>query len=381
MKITMSLPDLNEALAIVGRAVALKGVKPILANVLLLASENEVKIAGTDLEIMVTSKIPAKVEKSGQCTIPAKIFLENVGSLYSASGEKEVVLSQLDGTENQIEISAGRGKFNLQIQGIEDFPPLPVVENQDIPSFEIDSELLKKPLQQVAIAMGMEEANVTQKSICFAFQDESIKFTATDIHRLAISKVDKIQFPKEFQKNFLVPSRSIPEILKILDHGDKIRISLLNEQLLFISKKFNLLTRLYDGRYPDFNRVIPKNINSKIKLKSHDLLMALRVVSPIAKLNAGMFFLDTKTNETRIWSNSLHEGTTEMCISSELEGDPIEIAFNVKYVTDFLSVIDSENVLIELITPGFPGLFKPENTETDYKYVIMPMREKKNEED
>ncbi|MBF0407932.1 MAG: DNA polymerase III subunit beta [Candidatus Riflebacteria bacterium] len=374
MKFVLNLSELNDALSIVGRATGNK-VKAILSNVLLIAADNEVRLAGTNLEVMITSRIRAEVETSGQCTIPEKIFHEVVSALNSSSPQSIVTVTQIDG--NQIELATGRTKTSLPIQGIEDFPPLPVIEIDKIPSFTIESCQIKKPLQQVSIAMGSEEGNITQRCVCFSFSEGRIKFTSTDIHRLALAYSEKLEYPPEMEKSFLIPAKSIPEILKILDDGKNVRIALMGDQLIFSSDRFFLLTLLYDGKYPDFTRAIPKNINSQLKIKTHELQNGLKTIAPVARLNAGMFYFDIGENETRIWTNAAGEGTIECFVPSELTGEKLQIGFNIKFVTDFLNVADSEDILLKLVTPSFPGLFTPFESSTDYQYIIMPMSVKK----
>ncbi|MBF0500826.1 MAG: DNA polymerase III subunit beta [Candidatus Riflebacteria bacterium] len=373
MKFQLELKALSDALAVVGRAVAGKGIRPVLANVMCVAIPGELKLVGTDNEIMATSRLVANVEVPGQCTIPAKLLIEVVSSLPVESGAEKVNFSQLEGHDNQIELATGRGKFILQVQGTEEFPPLPVMEGAEFPKFSLTNEELKTALKEVSIAMGTEEANVTQRCVCFSFVEGKLRLVATDSRRLAVGWLPTVKYPPEFEKNFLVPTRAIPELLKILEDGDSIEVGLFKEQLMFTTKRFQMLTRLYEGKFPDYNRIMPKDTTRILTIRTKDLLQAIKAVAPIARSAAMMVHFDVGANETRIWSESPEEGNSEVYISTQFKGEPINIAFNGKYIQDFLGVVGSDELVIEMTTPAFPGLFRPLKSDSDYKCVIMPM--------
>lgn len=376
MKFQIPLQSLATNLGVVGRAVAGKGVRPILANVLLVAAPGEIRLVGTDLEIMAISKLAAEVEIPGQCTIPAKLFQEVVAALPAISDSDSAKFVQTgdgDGLASQIELSTGRGKYHLQVQGVEEYPPVPVFEGETFPRFELPSENLRALLKQVQIAIGSEESNPVQKSVCFSFCEGGLRLVATDSRRLAVGHLPEVKYPPEFEKNFLVPGRAVVEILKLLEDGDKISIGLFNEQLLFISPNYHLLTRLYEGKFPDYNRVLPKESTRVLTLKSKELTQALKAVNPIARYTSGMVHLDVGPNETRVWAEAREEGASEYFLSTSLKGEPINVAFNGKFVQDFLNVVDSEEMMIEMTTPSYPGLFRPGLSVSDFKCVIMPM--------
>ncbi|MFZ2959841.1 MAG: DNA polymerase III subunit beta [Candidatus Ozemobacteraceae bacterium] len=373
MKFQVALKALSEALSVVGRAVAGKGVRPVLANILFIVVPGELRLVGTDMEIMVTSCLVADVDMIGQCTIPAKLLLEIVAGLPTDSKDEKVRFSQLEGNENQIELATGRGKFHLQIQGTEEFPPLPVLEGESYPKFTLTPAELKTALKEVSIAMGTEEANPTQRCVCFTFTEGLLRLVATDSRRLTVGRMQGVKYPTEFEKNFLVPTRAIPEILKLLDDGETIEIGLFHEQLMFVTRNFQMLTRLYEGRFPDYTRILPRDTSRELTINTKELGQAIKAVSPIARASSMMVHFDVGPNETRLWAESQEEGTSECYISTKLKGEPIAIAFNGKYIQDFLSVVEQEEIIIEMTTPAFPGLFRPSTSEYDFKCVIMPM--------
>lgn len=380
MRFHIGTKELSEAIGLAGNAVAVKGIKPILANLLVVANEQNIRFVGTDLEIMFIANVPAQVESEGYFTIPAKLLQDVISSMPTALEGTNLVTFEFEADESegmppsQVRISSGRNNFFLQIQGIEDFPPVPVLENEGIPTFTLKTKNFGKSIKEAAIAMSSEDGNPVQRGLCLDFNDEQRPVViATDSKRLAVTAVEDFQVPEEFRQTFIVPSRAIGELQKLVDANEEIQLSLYKEQLVFNAGNFILISRLVNGRFPDHNRVVPKDPSRKLKIKRKDFTQALKSVMPIARNNDGLVNMEISQNETRIWSFSKEQGSVEFFVSSELEGDAIHIAFNLKYLQDFLGVIIDEEVLLEMTTPMYPGLFKPGNPESSYQYVVMPM--------
>lgn len=373
MRFRTELKNLLEAVGIVSRAVAAKGVKPILANLLITAHDRELRFVGTDQEIMMISTIEADVENEGHFTIPARLLQEILACLPGEDNPQ--VTFELDNDlANEIVISSGRNRFNLQIQGIDEFPPVPVLEGSDIPYFVISSAPFAKALKEAAIAVALEDGNPVQKSICFDFANHGRPMMAsTDSKRLAATVVSELDVPELFRRSYIVPSRAVSELHKLLENNETINFGTYKEQLVFSTPQFQLISRLVDGKFPDYNRVLPKESSRTLKIGRRDLSQALKAVAPIARNSSGLVHFDVANNETRVWSDAKEQGKAEMFISTELSGEPINIAFNVKFMQDFLGAIIDEEVYLEMTTPSYPGLLRPVNPESEFKYVLMPM--------
>ncbi len=373
MKFRLDLKSLTEAIGVTAHATAARGVKAILANLLITINNNKLRFIGTDQEIMMICKAPAEVMSEGHFTIPAKL-LQEIVSCIPGDEQPRVTFELASDDSPEVEIFSGRNRFNLAIQGIDDFPPVPVFEDEQMESFSMPSAGFIKALKEAAIAVSTEEGNPVQRSICIDFSNpERPVLVATDSKRLAVTRIENLQVPPSFHRSFIVPSRAIPELQKILDASENVEVSIYNGQLVFSSPNFQLITRLVDGRFPDYNRVLPKESSRALKINRKELAQALKAVGPIARNRNGLVNLDIGTNETKIWSESKEQGKAEIYISSELQGDPINIAFNVKFIQDFINVIADEQVILEMTTPSYPGLLKPGNLEADFKYVLMPM--------
>ena len=373
MRFQLPLKTLTETVAMVSKAVAAKGIKPILANLLITAQDNQLRFVGTDLEVMMISTIEAEIEENGSFTIPAKLIQEIITSI--PADENTVTRFELtDADAGEITIISGRSKYTLQIQSIEDFPPVPVVDEEGLPTFQAPGDAMARALKEAGVAMSIEEGNPVQKSICIDFSNQDRPVMAsTDSKRLAVTRIQNIQVPEIFRRVFIVPSRAVSELQKLFESNEQITIGLYKEQLVFSSPQFQLITRLVEGRFPDYNRVLPKESSRILKLKRKELTQSLKAVVPIARNISGLVHFDVSANETKIWSDAKEQGKAESFLQSELNGEPINIAFNVKFLQDFLNVLDDEEVVIEMTTPSYPGMMRPGNPESEFKYVVMPM--------
>ena len=373
MKFRIDKKTLHDAINIVSRAVAAKTSRPVLLNLLMTAHDNTLRFVGTDLEIMMISTQAAEIEEQGHFTIPAKLIQEIVASIPDEDEGR--VLFELDNEDTrEVTITCGRSRFYLQVQPADDFPPIPVIDSEEFVSFDINSAILRQGLKEAGVAMNTEDGNPVQKSVCLDFAATGMPTLAsTDSKRLAVTSLHGIEVPAALKKTLIVPSRAVPELIKLLDANDSIRIGLYKEQLVMCSEHFQLLTRLVDGKFPDYNRVLPKESSRSLKIDRKDFTQALKAVAPIARANSDLVNFDVGPNETRIWAKAAEKGTAEMFINSELTGEPINISFNINFVLDFVNNITDAQVILDMTTPNYPGLLKTGNPESEFKYVIMPM--------
>jgi DNA polymerase-3 subunit beta len=373
MKFQLDLKKLSEAIGAAGHAVAVRGVRPALANLLITANDSDLRIVGTDLEIMVICSVEAQIEEPGFFTIPAKLLQEIISCIPSETGAN--VNFDLDADQgSEVSITSGRNRFRLQVQGAEDFPPVPVLGNEEVSFFSMQSENFLKSLKEASIAIGSAEGNPVQRSVCIDLSDASRPvLVSTDSKRLAVTRIENIEVPENFRNAYIVPARAVPELQKLLETVESINIGLYKGQLVFKTTENQLITRLIDGRFPDYNRVLPKESSRKLIISRKDLAQAIKAVQPIARNRSDMVALEISENETRVWSETREQGKAEIFVPSELQGEKIDIAFNYKFLQDFINVIIDEQVVLEMTTPGYPGLLKPANPESDFQYVLMPM--------
>ena len=319
------------------------------------------------------SNVDAEIEESGSFTLPAKLLQEILGSVTVESGTK-AIFELVNSESGEMEINIDRNKFNIQIQGTDGFPPVPALVGDDVQIFDIKCEGFAAALKEASVAMSSDEGNPVHKGICVDFSNaEKPVMVSTDSKRLAVTTVRDIEIPEVLRHTFVVPSKAVVEIQKLLDSNESIKFGLYKEQLLFSSEKFQFITRLVEGRFPDYNRVVPKDTAHTIKMNRKGLQQALKTVGPIARLVNNLVHFDVSANETKIWADAKESGRAESFVPSELEGETIQIGFNAKFIGDFLNVLEDEQVIIQLTTPQYPGLLRPGNPDSEFKYVVMPM--------
>ena len=373
MKFSLDFKNISDAVNTSSKAVDTKGAQPILSNLLITANEGSVRFVGTDQEIMMISTAEANIEEGGQFTIPAKL-LQEILSSFTAEGSEKVNFEMLNSETGETEVSCGRSKFNIQIQGVDGFPPVPVIGGEETQLYETKCEGFGRALKEASVAVSSEDGNPVQKAICFDFTDgEKPMMASTDNKRLAATAVRELAVPETMRQIYIVPSRAISELRKLLDSNENIKFGLYKNQLLFATEKFQLITRLVEGRFPDYKRVLPHEMKRSVKMDKKALAKSLKAVNPMARYVENLVHFEINANETKIWADAKEQGRAESFVSSELTGEPISIAFNSKYVSDFINVLDDEEVVIEMTTANYPGLLRPGNLDSEFKYVVMPM--------
>ncbi len=372
-KFTIEFKTLTDAVNTVSKAVATKGAIPVLSNLLITAADGKIRFVGTDQEIMMISNMEANTEENLNFTIPAKLIQEILSSV-TAENTDLVEFELIDEERGEMELRCGRSKFTIQIQGTEDFPPVPVLGGEDTLLFDAKCEGWSRALKEASLAILQEEGNPVQKSICFDFSDGANPMLAsTDNKRLCATMVKDFQIPENMKQIYIVPARAIPEVQKLMENNETIKFGLYKNQFLFSNEKFQLITRLVEGRFPEYKRVLPKESTRFVKVGKKALAQGIKAVNPIARNSNNLVNFSISANEIKLWADAKEQGRAESFVPAELNGEPLSIAFNAKFVTDFINVIEDEEIVIELTTANYPGLFKPANLDSEFKYVVMPM--------
>ena len=373
MKFRLEYKTLSDCIGSVSRAVATKTANPALGNIHITVSENKVRFVGSDQTIMMISTVPAEVEAGGVFTVPAKKIQELITNM-SADNSSLVTLEIQEETNGVMSISCERLHYDIPVQGVEEYPPVPVIE-EITNSVTLEKEPFLKAIKEASIAMNVDSqtSGDIQKGICFDCVDESAMMISTDSKRLAITKVVGLSMPEELRKQFVIPDRAIPEIIKLFDSSDEVKLAIYGTQLLFSNSKDQFITRLLEGKFPEYKRIIPKDSNRTLKIARKDLTKAFKRLAPIARDINGQILFDVSAIETKIWADARDKGKAEDFIPSVLEGDPINTSYNIKFLQDFVNVIEDEEVIIEMTSPGYPGVMRVGNPESEFRYIVMPM--------
>lgn len=356
------------------RIIKYNSTLPILNNFLLSTDKGMLKISSTDLEIGFTSLISSKIIKDGSITVPAQLLSQFVNNLPNKNINLEVINSKLNLTCDNI---------NASINGLnaEDFPIIPKVKNDSV--LIIKSKILKESLESVINSSATSNNRMEISSIYIRFSPDQIKFIATDSFRLAhktlfISHKDlkeKIKMNFEKLKNIILPLRTAGEILRILgDQDGDVRVVIDQNQILFDFNNINLISRLIEGNYPDYEAIIPKSFETQCFINKNDLEEAIKLAGCFSsKLNDVKIKTNSEKSQLLVSSSNSDYGNHEAIINSEVKGKNIDIVFNWRYVLDGLKNINSDELVLEFNSDQRPAVIKPVNN-SDFFYILMPIR-------
>lgn len=362
MKFELDKSELLNAVTIAAKATAQKGVKPILANILIEAENDKIRLVATDMEAMSIIEIPADVTACGKIAAPAKLLQELLSSLPGDSLFPVEVTA--DEKTDELCFSMGKSKFSIRGLDAMDFPPVPSI---DTPFTPINGTAFAKALKQGCIAAAIDDGNPVQKAVYLDFV--AMKIASTDSKRLIIRDAADLVVPEEMKKGYIVPIKAVNEIAAMFMGAEDAQIATYKEQLVFKRGNVTYITRLVDGRYAAYERVLPKESKITATFYKKELGQALKSLAPIARNNSMIVRFAITANEINLSSDGKENGKAETSIACESNGE-LEIAFNLKYLQDFLGVVDVEKIKLELTTASYPGLMSDGES---LHYVIMPL--------
>lgn len=367
MKFSCLSENLAKGLSIVSKAVSSKGSLPVLSHVLLKTEDGKVKLAATDLETGVVTWVGAKVEEEGAVTVPARLLSELVANLppgkIEISAEKQTLV-----------LTAPHADSRLSGLAAEEFPPLPEVGGKT--AFSLDPKNFPSAVSQVVFAAAADESRPILTGVLVKGSGKDLSLVGVDGFRLAERK---LELSEELAKDLsmVIPSRALAEVARLAAHQENpVRVVLLpkENQVLFELEGSRITSRLLEGQFPDYEKIIPPSFNTQAKLLTEEFLKAVRLASIFARDSASIVRLHLDAEGPLVLSATtaeVGEGKTE--VEAQIEGEPLEIAFNSKYLTDVLSNLASEEVIFEASGPLNPGVIKPSPT-TNYLHLIMPVR-------
>jgi DNA polymerase-3 subunit beta len=369
MELVVKKNDLLRELQLFQGIVERKNTIPILANVLMEAKGNEIRMLATDLEVGLRSRCDAAVEKAGSLTLPAKKLYEIVKALP----ETDVRIAE---DKNGVKVAADRFDSRMQTLPREDFPAVP--EASGAVSATLPRAALKEMVAKTQFAITGEDTRYFLNGALFILQPSSMSLVATDGHRLALVTVER---PKSTAKTpedvrAILPRKTLWELGRLLGEGDgDIRYERGENHLFFDIGGRILISRMIDGQFPAYERVIPKGNTKRIEFERERLTNAVRRVALLSneRSRAVKFLLDK--GKVEVASSSPEFGEAKETLLVDYNDASMQICFNAQYVTDFLGAVDSDHVALELKDEVSQAVMRPIGTEGyEYTYVIMPMR-------
>ena len=370
MELVVTKNDLLRELQLFQGIVERKNTIPILANVLMEAKGNEIRILATDLEVGLRSRCAAAVEKSGSLTLPAKKLYEIVKALP----EGDVRITE---DKNGVKVAADRFESRLQTLPKEDFPAVP--DASGTISAILPRAAVREMVAKTQFAITGEDTRYFLNGALFILQPGTMSLVATDGHRLALVNVDrpKAEGAKETEDiRAILPRKTLWELGKLLTNGDgDISYERGENHLFFEVGDRMLISRMIDGQFPAFERVIPKGNNQRVEFERERLTNAVKRVALLSNERSRAVKFQLDKGKVEVTSSSPEFGEAREVLPVDYSDGSMQICFNAQYVMDFLGAVDTDNVALELKDEVSQAVMKPVGTVGyDYTYVIMPMR-------
>jgi len=368
MELVVRKTDLLRELQLFQGIVERKNTIPILANVLIEATDGEVKMLATDLEVGLRSRCDATVTKRGTLTLPAKKLYEIVKALP----ETDV---RIESDKSGVKVAADRFDSRMQTLPREDFPSLP--EATGAVSATLPRDVLKQMVGKTQFAITGEDTRYFLNGALFILRGDSMKLVSTDGHRLALVSVPRqADGGSEDEVRVILPRKTLLELGRLLSEGDGDILYERGENHLFFNIGGRLLiSRMIDGQFPAFERVIPKSNDKRVEFDRDRLTSAVRRVALLSNERSRAVKFTMDGGKVEIASSSPEFGEAKEVLMVDYTDAPVTICFNAQYVLDFLGVVETDSVALEFKDEMSQAVMKPIGAEGyDYTYVIMPMR-------
>jgi DNA polymerase-3 subunit beta len=376
MRTVCNTETFGKKLALVSRGVSSRSTIQLLGGILLEASGEVVRLAATDMEISVQTSSPAEVEEEGRVVIPARIFNDIVRSLPGGRFSLEH-----DSSAGTVRLAAGENEYRIRTYAADDFPQLPGFEAES--AFKMSGELLVETVEKVARSYSRDETRPVLTGILISFEDSRVRMVTTDSYRLSIKETELATTAFEGSREAIIPARAMQEVSRIFssEGEEEVEVALGQNQALFRIGDVLFGTRLIDGNFPEYRRLLPTTFEREISVSREDLIGTLRRVN---------LFAQRQTPPVPV-SLSFSEGSVEVIVRNGEIGEAHErlpatsedeflISFNPGYLLDGVSAIDTEKVVFRFNEALKPGLIVPSaanggSEEPDFLYLIMPMRD------
>jgi len=370
MKISIDRNSLLNTLSHVQNIVEKRNTIPILSNILIVAKTNNFVLSATDMDLSITESITCSVIEDGSVTTPAQTLYDIVRKTPEGS---EIELISNDG--NKLSVRSGKSKFSLSCLPKDDFPK---IDNSTLDNeISLSSKILKEIIDKTRFAISNEETRYYLNGIYFHIIKQEgqniLKSVATDGHRLA-----------KFETNFsdqnlaisgiIIPKKTINEVRKLIDETEEdIKVFLNESKIVFFINNIIITSKLIDGSFPDYEKVIPKNNDKTMLVKTSLIYEAVDRVSTVSSEKSKSVKLSIMNNLVSLSSNSAETGSGAEDIEVNYSGEKIEIGYNAKYLLEILNQIQGDNVNFRLFDSSSPSIIEdPKDTST--LYILMPMR-------
>lgn len=365
MRFVCEKKTLQEGISLVQKAINSQNTLPVLGNILIRAEEQNLYLSATNLEIAISTSFEAQITAEGSITVPARLFSNYISLLKD--GEVEIALESGD----TLSIKSSDSQTNIKGLSAEEFPEIPEVVKEY--SFFIPAETLKEGIEQTVFSCSASSTRPVLSGVLFWVNGQELRLVGTDSYRLGEKK---IILPEEIaNEKYIVPARTFQELSRMLGKdSDAVEVILSKNQILFRVGTSEISSRLIEGNFPDYERIIPKTERGVSSISRGDFILAVK--------RAGIFAREIDNNNVRVsvepehFSIATEEteiGSGSTNIDAKLEGEGVLMALNAQYLLDALQVISTENIIIKTGDALAPVKISAENDDS-FVHIIMPLK-------
>ncbi|MDP2327810.1 MAG: DNA polymerase III subunit beta [Dehalococcoidia bacterium] len=373
MRLSCQQEDLHRGLSAVSRAIPARSTLPITQHVLLEAEGDSITLSATDAEtIAITYRITASIDEPGSITMPSRLLADFVGTL-----PHELINMTLAERSRQVSLSCARNTASIGGMDPDDFPPIPSVQGAD--AINIDAARLRAAIAQTVFAAATDDSRPVLTGVHFQFKDGTLRLAAADGFRLS---VHTMEIDSQVDRAAIVPARALGELGRLLVEASEgqvaITFNLAGTQVQFDVGHARLIANLIQGSFPNYDQLIPANYNTRTEVAVAEFMRETRIASIFARDGSGIVRIIGTPGEGStpgrlvITARADEVGDNEGIMDALVEGAESKIAFNGRYLTDVLNVIDTDRVAIETTSPSSPGVLRPVGNDR-FVHVVMPM--------
>ncbi len=366
MKLSLLSENINKKLPFISHAVSSRSQLTSLLNFLIIAKEKELYISATDLEIGIIGKIPANIEEEGEITVPARTLLELLGNI--PSGKIEIYTK-----DESVFIETPKTKMQLQTQSVKDFPQLYEKKGAEVMRF--DKKWLDKELKKVVFAASLDSSRPALSGVLIGERGKDRVIVATDGYRLSFKTLSgRVGKGEGESEPVIVPSRILRELMSLKEEGEiRVFISAENNQVIFSQGDTEIVGRLIEAKFPEYEKIIPSDFSIKATFSRAEMQSAAKTCWVFARETSGIIKLAIGKEKITVSSSTPSVGHGSVEVEAKVEGEENEIAFNGRYLIELLSNLDEEDIVFEMTGPLNAGVFKIAG-DNSFLHLIMPIR-------
>ena len=362
MKTVVHKERLLRALGFVERITSRNSTLPILSNILLGTENGRVRISATNLEVGVSCLIGAKVDSEGRVAVPGRTLTDFI---RAAPGENVT----LELKQNTLTAQSGKYRTTILCFDASEYPIIPKVDGGHV--FSLPAGALRQLIVTVSDSVAVSDSRPELAGALLRFGSDAVTMAATDIFRLAEKRIPQ---PSKAEASIIVPRGTLSELGRILgDIEGEVTIRIADNQVAFTHDEFDVVSRIIDGRYPEYRKIIPERSLSRVLVKRGDLESAAKVAALFSS-SISDIKLECSDGELRISGKNSSKGEAQAGVEANLKGEAFDVSMNYHYFLDGLKVIPTEKVVLEFTGKGSPFVLRPSGDDTGVVYLIMPLR-------